>query len=104
MPIIAILEWPHMEGLDMQAEYGRVADELNGGPFTSLDDWGGGLLAHAAAATDEGGGLVVDVWEDQAQMDAWMEKVMPRITHLPEPQVRILPTFNVVTAAQGVRA
>ena len=30
MPIVAILEWPATEGLDMKAEYARVSDELNG--------------------------------------------------------------------------
>ena len=38
MPIVAILVWP-AEGQDMRAEYGRVADELNGGrPLSSPAD------------------------------------------------------------------
>ena len=101
MPIVAILEWPATEGLDMKAEYARVADELNGGrPFSSPDDWTGGLISHAAAVTGDGGGLIVDVWEDQAHMDTWMKKVMPLMAGQPEPSVRILETINVVTAAQ----
>jgi hypothetical protein len=101
MPIIAILEWPAAEGLDLQAEYRHVADELNEGrPFSRVEDWGGGMIAHAVAATGGGGGLVVDVWEDQAHMDAWMQKVMPLIPDTPQPDVRILETINVVTAAQ----
>jgi hypothetical protein len=101
MPIVAILEWPQSEGIDMQAEYRRVADELNGGrPFSDVGDWGGGMIAHAAAHNGSGGGLVIDVWEDQAHMDAWMQRVMPATSGLPEPSVRILETINVVTAAQ----
>ena len=101
MPIVAILEWPATEGLDIKAEYARVADELNGGrPFSSPDDWTAGLISHAAADTGDGGGLIVDVWEDQAHMDAWMQKVMPLMAGQPEPSVRILETINVVTAAQ----
>jgi hypothetical protein len=100
MPIVAILEWPPDEGLDMKAEYDRVADELNGGrPFSNVSDWGGGLISHVAAPTPDGGGVVVDVWEDQASMDAWMAKVMPLIQDAPEPEVRVLETMNVVTGA-----
>ena len=100
MPIVAILDWPPDEGLDMKAEYDRVADELNGGrPFSSLSDWGGGLISHVAAATQDGGGIVVDVWEDQASMDAWMAKVTPHMPDEPQPQVRVLETLNVVTGA-----
>lgn len=101
MPIIAILEWPPADGLDMKAEYARVANELNAGrPFSDVGDWGGGMIAHAVAETGGGGGIVVDVWEDQAHMDAWMQKVMPLIPDSPQPDVRILETYNVVTAAQ----
>ena len=100
MPIVAILEMPPEEGVDMQAEYQRVADELNGGrPFTSPADWGGGLISHVAAPTADGGGIVVDVWESQEHMDAWMQKVMPLLEGGPEPQVRVMETINVVTGA-----
>jgi hypothetical protein len=98
MPIMAIVEFPPSD-LDMRAEYERVGEEINGHPFTSLADWGGGLISHAAAPTPEGGGIVVDVWEDQASMDAWMAKVMPLTQDGPEAQVRVLETLNVVTGA-----
>jgi hypothetical protein len=100
MPIVAILEWPPGQGVDMKAEYARVADELNGGrPFADPSDWGGGLMAHVAVAPPDGGGMVIDVWEDQASMDAWMARVTPLLEDAPEPQVRVLPTHNVVTGA-----
>ena len=100
MPIVAVIEWPAVEGLDMRTEYARVADELNDGrPFTSLSDWGGGLMSHVAAEADDGTSIVVDVWEDQASMDAWMARVMPLIEEHPEPRVRVMPTINVVTGA-----
>jgi hypothetical protein len=101
MPIVAILEWPATEGLDMKTEYARVSDELNGGRmFSSPADWTPGLISHAAAGTGDGGGLVVDVWEDEAHLEAWMQKVMPLMADQPEPSVRIHETINVVTAAQ----
>ena len=99
MPIVAVVEWPPTEGLDPKAEYARVAEELNGRPFTSPADWGGGLLAHVAASADDGASLVVDVWEDQASMDAWMERVMPLLSDHPDPSVRVMQTHNVVTGA-----
>ena len=102
MPIVAILEWPATEGLDMKAEYARVADELNRGrPFSNVEDWARRARSRTSAAeTGDGGGVIVDVWEDQAHMDAWMKKVMPLIADQPEPGVRVLETYNVVTAAQ----
>jgi hypothetical protein len=105
MPIIAIVEYAPTEGVDMRAEYSRVEDEINGGrPFERPEDWGGGLISHAAAPTEGGGGLVVDVWEDREHMDAWMAKVTPHLNDAPEPTVRVLETINVVTAGQRVHA
>jgi hypothetical protein len=98
MPIMAIVEYPPSD-LDMRAEYERVGEEINGHRFTSLADWGSGLISHAAAPTPEGGGIVVDVWEDQASMEAWMAKLTPHLQDAPEAQVRVLETLNVVTGA-----
>jgi hypothetical protein len=99
MPIVAIVEFPPQADLDMQTEYRRIAEEVNGGPFRTLSDWGGGMIAHAAAARDDGGGLIVDVWEDEASMEAWMQRIRPHLEGGPDPQVRVLPAFNVVTGA-----
>ena len=102
MPIVAILEWPATEGLDMKAEYatGRRRAQRRTAVLQSrrLDAAGSSPTRPPTPAT--GGGLIVDVWEDQAHMDAWMKKVMPLIAGQPEPSVRILETINVVTAAQ----
>jgi hypothetical protein len=98
MPIIAIIEWPPAD-FDMKAEYERIGDEINGRPFRSATDWTSGLISHAVAETPEGGALAVDIWESQAEMDAWLGKVMPLTPDLPQPEVRVVEAFNVVTAA-----
>ena len=54
-------------------------------------------MSHVAAEADDGTSIVVDVWEDQASMDAWMARVMPLIEEHPETRVRVMPTINMVT-------
>jgi quinol monooxygenase YgiN len=52
--------------------------ELNGGqPMTKRSEWGEGLLAHIHNVGEDGTVLVVDVWRDQAAMDAFMERLRP---------------------------
>jgi hypothetical protein len=103
MPIAAVVEWPSDTGLDPKAEYQRAADELNGGrPFSSPADWGGGLISHVFAVAEDGSVLAVDVWEDRASMDAWMQKLGPVLEGRPQPQVRVFQTLNVVTEGQPV--
>ena len=52
--------------------------ELNGGqPMTKRSEWGEGLLAHIHNVGENGSVLVVDVWRDQAAMDAFMERLRP---------------------------
>ena len=60
---------------------------------------GGGLLSHVAAESDDGTGVIVDVWEDRAHMDAWLKRVAPLLEGVPEPRIRIMETINVVTGA-----
>ena len=99
VPIVCIVEVSGAEGVDMRAQYAKAADELNGGrPFSDPADWGGGLLSHVAAVGEDGG-IIVDVWEDQAHMDAWMKRVAPLLEEGPEPRVRVMETINVVTGA-----
>jgi hypothetical protein len=99
MPIVCIVEVSDAEDVDMRAQYARAADELNAGrPFTEPADWGGGLISHVAAVGD-GGGIIVDVWEDRAHMDAWMQRVAPLLEDAPNPRIRIMETINVVTGA-----
>jgi hypothetical protein len=103
MPIAAVVEWPPDTGLDPKAEYQRAADMLNDGrPFSSPADWGGGLITHTFAVGEDGSVLAVDVWEDQASMDAWMQKLGPVMEGRPEPRVRVFQTLNVVTERQPV--
>ena len=78
MPITAVSELQALEGEDPREGYVRVMRELNGGqPMTKRSEWGEGLLAHIHNVGENGSVLVVDVWRDQAAMDAFMERLRP---------------------------
>ena len=78
MPITAVSELQALEGEDPREGYVRVMRELNGGqPMTKRSEWGEGLLAHIHNVGEDGSVLVVDVWRDQAAMDAFMERLRP---------------------------
>jgi hypothetical protein len=78
MPITAVSELQALEGEDPRDGYVRVMRELNGGqPMTKRSEWGEGLLAHIHNVGEDGTVLVVDVWRDQAAMDAFMERLRP---------------------------
>jgi hypothetical protein len=98
MPTAVVLE---TDASDNPIEmYDRITHELNGGqPFTSREHWGGGLISHVAGVTEDGSGVVVDVWEDRASMERWMERVGPLIEREGfQPRVRVIEeTHNVVT-------
>ena len=78
MPITAVSELQALEGEDPREGFVRVMRELNGGqPMTKRSEWGEGLLAHIHNVGENGSVLVVDVWRDQAAMDAFMERLRP---------------------------
>jgi hypothetical protein len=78
MPITTVSELQPLEGEDPRDGYVRVTRALNGGqPMTKRSDWGEGLLAHIHNVGENGTVLVVDVWRDQAAMDAFMERLRP---------------------------
>ena len=78
MPITAVSELQPVEGMDPREGYDRISRELNGGqPMTKRSDWGEGLLAHTHNVGEDGSVLVVDVWRDQAAMNAFMERLRP---------------------------
>jgi len=78
MPITAVSELQALEGEDPRDGYVRVMRELNGGqPMTKRSEWGEGLLAHIHNVGEDGSVLVVDVWRDQAAMDAFMRRLRP---------------------------
>ena len=78
MPITVVSELQPLEGEDPRDGYVRVMRELNGGqPMTKRSEWGEGLLAHIHNVGEDGSVLVVDVWRDQAAMDAFMERLRP---------------------------
>jgi hypothetical protein len=54
-----------------QDVYDRVNEALGINPDTGEGDWPPGLLSHAAGATD-GGWRVVEVWDSQADQEAFM--------------------------------
>jgi hypothetical protein len=78
MPITAVSELQALEGEDPRDGYVRVMRELNGGqPMTKRSEWGEGLLAHIHNVGEDGTVLVVDVWRDQAAMDAFIGRLRP---------------------------
>jgi hypothetical protein len=78
MPITAVVEFPPVEGEDPREAYDRISRELNGGrPMTKRSEWGAGLLAHTHNVGEDGSALVVDVWRDQAGMDAFIGRLRP---------------------------
>jgi hypothetical protein len=101
MPITAIVEFTALEGEDPREGYDRVTRELNDGrPITRRSEFGEGLLAHVHSVTENGGAVVVDVWQDQARMDAFIQRLQPileREGFADHMSVRVLETHNVVT-------
>jgi hypothetical protein len=100
MPIVAIIEVPAQEGTDMRELYDQVNRELNNGePRTRTSQWNDGLIAHAYCVGDDGSATAVDLWQDEDSMNSHYEKLMPVAQRmgLQQPQVRVLPTHNLVT-------
>ena len=103
MPITAIVEFTPVEGEDPREGYDLVNRALNDGhPMKRRSDFGEGLLAHVHSVTEDGGAVVVDVWQDQARMDAFIQRLQPileREGFADHMSVRVLETHNVVTDA-----
>jgi hypothetical protein len=60
-----------------QDDYDRIVQELVGGELNSLSDWpADGILVHIAGPTAEGW-RVVDVWESEAAIEAFGERLGP---------------------------
>ena len=101
MPITAIVEFAAVEGEDPREGYDRVTRELNAGhPITRRSEFGEGLLAHAHSVTEDGGAVVVDVWQDQARMDAFIQRLQPILERdgtADLMSVRVLEAHSVVT-------
>ena len=105
MPIATLVEWTEpTPGLDSAQSYEDITLLANDGkPMEQLSDWGPGLIAHFASPTDNGGWLVIDVWEDQQSMEAWNERLQgafgkyERGQDIAPPEVRVLETHRHVT-------
>ena len=68
--------------------------------MTRRSEWGHGLLAHVHSVTEDGGAVVVDVWQDQAGMDAFLQRLGPILEReglADSMSVRVLEAHNVVT-------
>jgi hypothetical protein len=107
VPITSVTEFAPVEGMDPREVYDRVTRELNGGqPMTKRSEWGEGLLAHVHSVGEDGTTVVVDVWRDQAGMDAFLGRLGPilereatatGVSLADQMNVRVLDTTNVVT-------
>ena len=101
MPITSIVEFPPTEGMDPREAYDSISRELNGGqPMTKRSEWGEGLLAHSHNVGEDGSVLVVDVWRDRADMDAFIGRLAPileREGFADQMSVRVFDTTDLVT-------
>jgi hypothetical protein len=101
MPITSIVEFSPVEGEDPKENYESLSRELNGGELmTRRSEWNDGLLAHCYSVGDDGSAVAVDVWRDQASMDAWMGRIGPIIERegfAENMHARVLETHAVVT-------
>ena len=101
MPITSIVEFSPVEGEDPLEGYDLVTRELNDGrPMTRRSEFGEGLLAHVYSVAEDGGVVVVEVWQDHARMDAFIQRLQPileREGFADHMSVRVLETHNVVT-------
>ena len=78
MPIVAIVEGSPQEGQDPREMYDQLTRELNNGePLTRTSHWGDGLIAHVYCVGDDGTSIGIDVWQDEASWNRWLEKLMP---------------------------
>jgi hypothetical protein len=107
MAIAAIFDYgtpPDDSALQQRREgYDRVNRELGGGqaPETA-SDMADGLLAHFVGETQDGRGIIVNVFESQEAMDRLMERLTRIMQEMdrpqpPEPRVEILTLRNVLT-------
>jgi hypothetical protein len=101
MPITSIVEFPPMEDIDPREAYDQLSRELNDGqPMTKRSEWGKGLLAHVHSVAEDRTTVVVDVWQDQAGMDAFLQRLGPILERegmADAMRVRVYQTHNVVT-------
>src|SRR5918993_3669765 len=65
MPITSIVEFPPVEDHYPREGYHRVTRQLNDWrPITRRSEFGEGLLAHVHSIAEDGGVVVVEVWQD----------------------------------------
>ena len=88
---------------ERQDGYDRISRELGGGeaPRTAAE-MSDGLLAHFVGYTDDGRGMIVNVFESQEAMDRLMERLARIMQGMegpppPEPSVEMLTLHNVLT-------
>ena len=101
MPITSIVEFPPVEDHYPREGYHRVTRQLNDWrPITRRSEFGEGLLAHVHSIAEDGGVVVVEVWQDQARMDAFIQRLQPILEREGFGDLmsaRVLETNNVVT-------
>jgi hypothetical protein len=101
VPDVVLIDFP--AGFTAEL-YDRVNDRVN--PPDGAPE---GLLFHCAGPSPGGGWRIVDVWEDRATFERFLEtRVMPAITELlgeeavakgPPPAIESWPTHNLETHA-----
>jgi hypothetical protein len=92
---MAIAYVVQLGGVDA-ARYEAVQKEV--GFRDTKGDWPKGLISHLAGATPDGGWCVVDVWDSQADRDAFVESrlapALQKIGGLPPPKITPVEVYN----------
>lgn len=77
------------------ALYAKVNKTLGLDPETGSGDWPQGLVTHIGTGRDD---LVIvfEVWESQAEQEAWMGKLGPALEKVGVPQPKRMEWLNVM--------
>jgi quinol monooxygenase YgiN len=102
VPITVVIQWKDPPEEDARELYQQVTQEVAGTPRPSrTSDWGGGLLAHVHSVDADGRACVVEVWEDEASMQRFQERLMPVLERMgitEGMQAQVYETNNLVVA------
>ncbi len=95
MAVCVLFECPGVT----QAQYDEALKKLTGGRAgKALADWSApGLLLHVAGPTPSGW-RVVDVWESEADLGKFADRLMPILKSLGFPEItpQVIPAHNFV--------
>jgi quinol monooxygenase YgiN len=103
VPITVVIQWEgDAPDEDARELYEQVSQEVVGAPRPSrTSDWGGGLLAHVHSVSEDGRACVVEVWQDEASMQRFQDRLIPVLDRMgitEGMQAQVYETNNLVVA------